>query len=284
MLVALSMASPLHHRITGMGAPLLLIHGTGADADAWRAVAPVLSRSHRVIRYDRRGHGRSPGPAPTGPGTWAGHAEDARALLRSRAGREPALVVGWSSGAIIAMHLAAHHPDRVRALVLVEPSLWVRRQGDARTALAMLRVRWHAAKRPRHATATFYRAVCRYRDDGGNGFDALDADQRQSILGNAAAVLAELNAGTGEELSAADVRRIRCPVTMLLGSRSAPMFARAAQLLERTLPQLRTATVEGAGHLMMLEAPAAVAAWVNAAEAMPDAVGDAGYAECPSTL
>jgi pimeloyl-ACP methyl ester carboxylesterase len=245
---------------------MLLIHGAGADADVWRAAAPTLARTHRVIAYDRRGHGRSPGPAPTGIGTHAAHAEDALALLRRHGGREPALVVGWSSGGIIALHLAARHPERVRALVLIEPPLWARRYGDPRMMVAMMRVFWHAQKRPRRATETFYRAVCRYRDDGRNGFDALREEQRESILQNAETVMAELRAGTGEELTPAEVAQIRCPVTLLVGGRSSPMFARVARELSRLLPQLQTATVGGAGHFMMLEAPAAVAAWVNAAD------------------
>jgi pimeloyl-ACP methyl ester carboxylesterase len=255
----------LHHTVNGVGPPMLLIHGTGADSSVWRAVVPTLARSHRVIAYDRRGHGRSAGGETIGPGAHAAHADDARQLLRVVGGRDPALVVGWSAGAIIALHIAARHPDRVRGLVLAEPPLWARRHGDARMMWSMLRVLWHGEKRPHQAMAAFYRAVCRYQDNGRNGFDALSDEQRQRLMTNAGAGFGELRAGTGEDLTPDLLSRIQCPVTLLLGGRSAPMFARAARDLERCVPQLRVATVSGAGHLMMLEAPAAFAAWVHAA-------------------
>jgi pimeloyl-ACP methyl ester carboxylesterase len=265
----------LHHDVTGTGSPMLLIHGTGADGTVWRAARPTLARGHRVISYDRRGHGRSPGPAPSGTHAHLRHAEDGLELLERHAAREPAALVGWSSGGIIALQMAVLRPSRVRALVLVEPPLWARNHSDMRMLLAMLRVFWHRKQRPRQATAAFYRAVCRYHDDGGgNGFDALSDERRESILVNADAVMAELSAGTGESLTPELLGRVRCPVTLLLGGRSAPMFRRVARDLGRVLPQLRIATVADAGHLMMIESPAAFAAWVHAVAAEPRAHDD----------
>jgi pimeloyl-ACP methyl ester carboxylesterase len=265
----------LHHDVSGTGSPMLLIHGSGADGSVWRAARATLARGHRVISYDRRGHGRSPGPAPSGAGAHLQHAEDGLALLDRHARREPAALVGWSSGGIIALHMAVMRPDRVRALVLVEPPLWARNHRDMRMMWSMLRVLWHRKERPRQATEAFYRAVCRYHDDGGNGFDALTDERREAILANADAVMAELSAGTGESLTPELLARVQCPVTLLLGGRSRPMFRRVARDLGRALPQLRVATVADAGHLMMLEAPAAFAAWVHAVAAEPRPHDDA---------
>lgn len=249
----------------GAGPPLLLIHGTGGDAEVWRAAMPLLAARHRAIAYDRRGFGRSPAPAPTGAGAYAAHAADARALLDELAPGQPAAVVGWSAGGIVALHLALAHPDRVAALVLVEPPLWARRQRDLRLIVGMLPVWWHAAlRRPRRSAAAFFRNVTRYRD-GGNAFDAMPPERRERILGSAEAILAEIGAGTGEELTPARLAMLRCPTTLLLGERSSPLFARLGRKLLAALPALRTATVPGAGHLMMIEAPAAFAAAVDAA-------------------
>jgi pimeloyl-ACP methyl ester carboxylesterase len=250
----------LHHIERGAGPPLLLIHGTGCDADVWEAVLPSLAARHRVIAYDRRGFGRSPGPAPTGAGAFAVHADDARALLDALTPAEPAFVVGWSGGGIVALHLALSHPRRVRALVLVEPPLWARKRFEPRMLVGMVRVMWHAARgRPQQAAAAFFRTVTPYRDGRGNGFDALGAAQRQARLGRAESVLAEIRAGTGEELTPERLAQLRCPTTLVLGARSPAFFDALARGLGAVVPALRTVHIAGAGHIPMVEAPAAFA-------------------------
>jgi pimeloyl-ACP methyl ester carboxylesterase len=236
--------------------PLLLIHGTGADASAWDSLLPLLADRYRPIAYDRHGYGRP----------HAAHAEDARAILDERAPGQAALVVGWSAGAIVALELAALHPSRVRGLVLLEPPLWAKRAFAPALMAAMLRVAWHTArKRPRDAAAAFFRTVTRYRD-GGNGFDALAPPLRERLLGHADDVLAELRSGTGEALTPARLRAISCPATLVLGGRSLPMFAQQGRKLAAAMPSMRTVTVAEASHLMMLEVPRPIAEAIIAAD------------------
>ena len=80
-----------------------------------------------MIAYDRRGCTRSERPEPYERTSVAEHADDAAALLDALAAA-PAVVIGRSYGATVAIDLALRHPDRVRALVLLE--------GDALGALA----------------------------------------------------------------------------------------------------------------------------------------------------
>ncbi|MBF8186221.1 alpha/beta hydrolase [Nonomuraea sp. K274] len=102
---------------------LLLIHGSASSARSWDALVPLLTRSHRVIRIDLLGHGRSAKPddrsyAAPDQGRRAGVALD-------RLGVEHALVVGHSSGGVVATALAEQRPDLVTALALINtgPSL-----------------------------------------------------------------------------------------------------------------------------------------------------------------
>jgi pimeloyl-ACP methyl ester carboxylesterase len=230
--------------------PLLLIHGTGADASAWDAVMPMLTSRYRVIAYDRSGYGR----------TFAEHAEDARAVLDERAPGEAAYVVGWSGGGVVALELAAKYPDKVRRLALAEPPLWAKKAFDARMMLGMMRMMWSLARRrPRDAAAAFFRTVTRYRDGGGNGFDALEPARRERMLARADDVIAEVRSGTGETLTPARLRAIQCPTTLLLGTRSMPVFARLSAAIAALMPSTRTVHVDGGGHIMMLEAPEAFA-------------------------
>lgn len=236
--------------------PLLLIHGTGGDASTWDAVAPLLAPRYRVIAYSRGGYGRS----------HAQHAQDARAILDERAPGEAAYVVGSSSGAIVALHLALQAPARVQALALAEPPLWARSAFDLVMLGGMMRYGWNLARgRKREAVAAFIRTTTRYRD-GGNGFDALPAAVRTARLEHADDVIAELRIGTGEDLTRDKLRTIACPATLLLGARSAPMFGKLGRKLAAAMPQLRTVTVDGAGHLMMMEQPRAFADAIIAAD------------------
>jgi lipase len=72
-----------------------------------------------VLAPDLLGHGRSPRSAP-----WTIEANVAAlAAVLDGAAADPVVVVGHSFGGAIALHLAAAHPDRVRALVLLDPAV-----------------------------------------------------------------------------------------------------------------------------------------------------------------
>ncbi|MFI7227042.1 alpha/beta fold hydrolase [Nonomuraea angiospora] len=96
---------------------LLLIHGTAASARWWGLLVPLLTASHRVIRIDLLGHGRSGQPAD---GSYAipDQARRAGAAL-DRLGVEHAVVAGHSSGGVVATALAEQRPDLVTALALI---------------------------------------------------------------------------------------------------------------------------------------------------------------------
>lgn len=105
----------------GQGEPLVLIHGGWGDLNSWDAVVPGLASAFRVVRHDRRGHTRS--ERPGGPGSIHEDVADAAALIEVLVGA-PAYVLGNSSGASIALRLAATRPDLVRSLVVHEPPLF----------------------------------------------------------------------------------------------------------------------------------------------------------------
>ncbi|WP_350273999.1 alpha/beta hydrolase [Kribbella sp. HUAS MG21] len=106
----------LAYSVEGEGAPVVFVHGAiWADFLRPLATQPALSGVRR-IRYHRRGMGGSSGPA----GSFADQVADAVALL-DHLEVDSAHFVGHSEGAMIAMDVAAAHPERVRSLVLLEP-------------------------------------------------------------------------------------------------------------------------------------------------------------------
>ncbi len=112
------MSVDVHHEVSGSadGPVVLFANSLGSDLGMWDPqLAPLVEAGFRVIRYDHRGHGRS--PVPSGPYTLDDLGGDAIALL-DRLGVERASVVGLSMGGMVAMWLGQHAPDRVERLVL----------------------------------------------------------------------------------------------------------------------------------------------------------------------
>ncbi|MER7013498.1 alpha/beta fold hydrolase [Saccharopolyspora sp. NPDC000359] len=95
----------------------MLIHGSGASARSWDPLVPLLADTHRVIRVDLLGHGRSAKPAEDVYQT----PERGRRVgeVLDRLGVARAVVVGHSSGGVVATALAERRPDLVVALALI---------------------------------------------------------------------------------------------------------------------------------------------------------------------
>jgi 3-oxoadipate enol-lactonase len=99
----------------GAGDTVLLAHALGMDLHMWDDLAGRLAPDHRVVRFDARGHGKS--PVPRGPWSLEEMAGDALALL-DKLGITRAHWVGLSMGAMVGMAFALDHADRLGRLVL----------------------------------------------------------------------------------------------------------------------------------------------------------------------
>lgn len=109
------------YEVAGEGKPMLLVHGFAATAeDNWRRTGWVaaLTRARRqAVTFDLRGHGASTKLYDPADYTVDKMAGDALALM-DHLGLERASLMGYSMGAGIAMHLAAHHGDRFGIVIL----------------------------------------------------------------------------------------------------------------------------------------------------------------------
>lgn len=105
---------------TADGPPLVLLHGVMSRWQSWLHIMPVFAHRWQVHALDFRGHGLS-GRTP-GAYRAVDYAADVIAYLGGQIGR-PAVVVGHSLGAIVAIAVAADAPDLARAAVLEDPPL-----------------------------------------------------------------------------------------------------------------------------------------------------------------
>ena len=108
----------LYYQVRGLGTPLLMIPAAGGDGDYYAAIADILCDEYKVITYDRRANARSSINDPQNFEI-SQQSRDAAAVLKA-AGETSAFVFGNSSGAVIALDMAATQPQSVRAVVAHE--------------------------------------------------------------------------------------------------------------------------------------------------------------------
>jgi 3-oxoadipate enol-lactonase len=112
------MTVEVHRVVEGPeGGPIVVLSPSlGSDLRMWNTQASALAEAgYRVVRYDHRGHGKS--PAPAGPYTLDELGADALALL-DRLGADRVQWVGLSLGGMVGMWLATQAPERLGRLVL----------------------------------------------------------------------------------------------------------------------------------------------------------------------
>ncbi|WP_427918504.1 3-oxoadipate enol-lactonase [Streptomyces sp. cg40] len=100
------------------GPPLLLGPSLGTSYALWDKVAPELSITHRVIRWDLPGHGGS-ASGLIGPGATVGDLADLVLALADSLGIGQFAYAGVSLGGAVGLHLAVHHPERVSSLAVI---------------------------------------------------------------------------------------------------------------------------------------------------------------------
>jgi len=133
-------AVALNHAVTGPEhAPVLLLGASlGTNLSMWGPQIGVLSRTHRVVTFDTRGHGRS--PVPPAPYEVAELGADVVALM-DHLGVARASYVGLSIGGMAGIWLGANASDRLDRLVLMctaahapPASRWLERAATVRAA------------------------------------------------------------------------------------------------------------------------------------------------------
>jgi pimeloyl-ACP methyl ester carboxylesterase len=244
----------LYYEEIGEGVPILLIHPAGSTASTWGLLTDDLAQVGRVIAYDRRGYARSGGEPVRSMST---HTADAAAILEGLR-TPPAVVVGTSAGAAIAVDLAVRRPDLVQGVVAHEfPWRFTRHLPTATQVATLARIGWLSLRgRASDAAETLLRSVYAYRD-GGTAWDAFPEEWRRAGRDNARAALADLRNSVGVYPSRADLATVEVPIMCTYGARSPDSMFRLVRLLATAIPTASTHRIEGAGHAAPFDATSA---------------------------
>lgn len=116
-----------HVKTMGQGEPVfVLLHGFGASLDSWQAVMEPLSQLGTVIAFDRPAFGLTERPLTwEGENPYSSEAQVAQVIgLLDHLDVEKAILVGNSAGGTVAMQTTLAHPERVSALILVDPAVY----------------------------------------------------------------------------------------------------------------------------------------------------------------
>ena len=128
----------LRYELSGTGErTVVLIHEMGGSLESWDAVAPVLARTRRVLRYDTRGAGRS--EKARGTLSIDTMVDDLAALLDALGITDKVALAGVAVGGAIALHAAVRLPQRICAAIVGSPATGI---APDRRAAVRLTSRW----------------------------------------------------------------------------------------------------------------------------------------------
>ena len=247
----------LYHEMSGeTGDPLVLIHGAWVDHLNWSPVVPGLSKTFRVLTYDRRGHGKS--QKVLAQGSFDEDADDAAALINSL-DLSPAHVVGNSTGSIVALNLAAKQPTIIRSLTVQEPPLWDLPLDDPAAALILAE-----ARKIREAVVKMLaagdmaggaRLFAETGPFGPGSWDKLPPRLKEALIANADNFLDETKNPLGFTVELKGLSRFEKPTLLTCGAKSPPFFRPVMEKLAKTIPRSELFLFEGAGHMPHITHP-----------------------------
>ncbi|MFJ8464048.1 alpha/beta fold hydrolase [Streptomyces swartbergensis] len=225
---------------------VVLLHGVGLDHTMWEPTAALLADRFTVITPDLPGHGTRP-PVSDGT-TLAGLAEGV-------AGEIPAgsHLVGFSLGALVAQHVALHHPHRVATLTSV--SSVCERTAEERASV-LDRLRTAEADFAASAAASLKR-----------WYDGTDVDRDRVARTEATLLANDIGSflacyrvfATADAEIAPGLPAIAIRALAVTGENDPGSTPEMTHRLAAALPDCRAVVVPGARHMLPVERPEAFA-------------------------
>jgi magnesium chelatase accessory protein len=252
-----------HVQVMGQGPVVLLIHGTGASAHSFRALAPMLAPDFTVVAPDLPGHGFTDPPAAASGYSLPGVARGIAALLRELV-LQPVLAAGHSAGAAVAIRLALDRSIAPVAVVSLNGALlpfpgmandffgpaarFLARSSITAKAFAMF-----AGSRPK---------IERMMRSTGSSIDAEGMRLYTRLAGSSGHVHGALELMANWDLRplVRDLPHLATHLVLVTGSQDGMVPPSESYRVRSLLPKSELVSLHGLGHLAHEEQPAEIAA------------------------
>lgn len=248
----------VHFRRSGVGPPLLLLHGTGSSLHTWEGWTEALRDSFEVISLSLPAFGLT-GPHPRRDYSISAYVDFIQDFTES-AGLDTLYLAGNSLGGFIAWEYALAHPEKVRKLILICSAGWPR-QKSLPFALRLARTPVVKDIMKRVTPRPMFRKTLQevYYDDS-KITDSLVTRYFELFLrpGNRQAYIDRI--AQPQEAEPQRLAGLGIPVLIQWGAHDEWIPLEDADRFEATLPDSRLITYDNAGHVPMEEIPGQTAA------------------------
>jgi pimeloyl-ACP methyl ester carboxylesterase len=236
----------IYYEVQGSGPAILLTHGYAATSEMWHGQIESLASDHTLILWDMRGHGRSDSPPDAASYSADLTVSDMAALL-DEVGAESATVGGLSLGGYMSLAFHVAHPERVRALLIIDTGPGFKND-DARAA-------WNAFAN-RFADGFAERGLATLAEGSSEQVASSHRDANGLVLA-ARHMLTQHHATVIESLPTIGV-----PSLVLVGAED-DRFLAATDYMAVKVPHATKVVVPDAGHAVNLDQPEAFNAAVR---------------------
>ncbi len=232
--------------------PLLLLHGGMQTAHSWDLVAVALKREYHVVALDLRGHGDSEWSAD---GSYSHVASSRDTLgLAQHLGWDEFALMGLSLGGLVALSVAAHEPERLSALVIIDVGPELNKAGvgrilnftqgpaelDSIDDFIKRAMKYNPRRRPEQLRYSLTHNLKQLP----NGKWTWKYDRRLGKPGGEG----QQPVPTRFDDMWEKVSRVRCPTLIVRGGNSDVLPEEVAQKMVDRIPTSRFVTVPDAGH------------------------------------
>ena len=230
----------IYYEVHGDGPPLILTHGYSSTSAMWQGQIAALSKRHKLVLWDMRGHGQSDCPEDPAAYNEAATVGDIEAL-HDEVGARRAIVGGLSLGGYMSLAFYRAHPEQVAALLIIDTGPGFKKD-EVREA-------WN--KRAHETAERFEREGLAVLKSGSRERSSVTHRDAKGLALAARGMLTQRDASVIKLLPS-----IKVPSLIVVGADDAPFLA-ASDYMAAKIPGAQKVVIPAAGHAVNIDQPQA---------------------------